>query len=615
MIDLVFNIENLFSNDKVNGCLGQADVKGFYIEPYQRGYKWKSENRNSLVSLFMTDLLDNFETNRVYSSKGEYYLQYITVKQNKQLAQFEVIDGQQRLTTLILLFSIMSLNDKCINITTDKLTYAIRESVSEFLNKHVYSRENLKVLLNCEWDDTQGLVIKDDIYNEQDIYYIFKAIKKINEMLPAEEVFLFYNYVKEKIKIIVNTIEPHVDSEKVFRNLNSNKVELTNTELIKGLLLTKQARDRENPRFKELLEIRTSLGRQWDEISRWINNIEIKSYFFPSHYSYDAMQSIIELVAFKNHYPLLTITKGDYKYDLFNFYQAKIKKGEKTANDFFKDLKLISSVFKDWYDNNYIYNLFGYLFFAKGTKFKTTDVILYLEMDKVALLKSLRNEVNELLDFDLADMEYGNNNDEIHRILLALNVFSTNSENNRFNFYLLQSEKWSLEHIFPQNPSEISDVIGKKDILMINSLKEDKQIDLNKFVTSEVSLEDVQYIYKQLEDKLNIDKYIKPITINENEKNIIYYLIRTDRLNTIGNMALLTSSDNSSNSNGMFDFKRLKITKRISNGSFVPKHTYDVFSKLLSEYMISDLTVWTEQDITAHYDWIEKSILKLKEMN
>jgi hypothetical protein len=58
----------------------------------------------------------------------------------------------------------------------------------------------------------------------------------------------------------------------------------------------------------------------------------------------------------------------------------------------------------------------------------------------------------------------------------------------------------------------------------------------------------------------------------------------------------------------MFSKKRHNVTRRISIGSFVPKHTYDVFSKLLSEKMDPNLNVWSEKDIDAHKEWIENTI-------
>jgi len=96
------------------------------------------------------------------------------------------------------------------------------------------------------------------------------------------------------------------------------------------------------------------------------------------------------------------------------------------------------------------------------------------------------------------------------------------------------------------------------------------------------------------------------------EKSLLYQFIRTDKLNRVGNMALLTRGDNSSNSNGMFFKKRHNIVTRISKGSFVPKHTYDVFSKLISDKMTKDMAVWSDTDISAHQMWIMSKIENLK---
>ena len=100
--------------------------------------------------------------------------------------------------------------------------------------------------------------------------------------------------------------------------------------------------------------------------------------------------------------------------------------------------------------------------------------------------------------------------------------------------------------------------------------------------------------------------------MTSDERRVLYRLIKTDKLNSIGNMALLTKSDNSSNRNGMFDKKRFNIAKRVSNGSFVPKHTYDVFSKLISEEMTPELNVWNETDIQKHEEWIKTRVNAIK---
>ena len=604
MTGLVFSIENIFSTDFDNGCLGQNEVNKFFIAPYQRGYKWASDTKNSPVPLLMQDLNDAFDAYKSNNKKGEYYLQYITVKKNDRGNYLEVIDGQQRLTTLSLLFSCLSLNKNCPNITLKKLSYAIRENVNNFLEQFIFNSEKLTELVNITWNKN-GILIDGKEYNEQDIFYLFHAVKKINELLPKNEIPDFYKYVKENVNIIVNLVEPHITSEKVFRNLNSNKVELTNTDLIKGLLLTKTARNKEeNIRFKELMEYRATMGRQWDEISSWIRGKEISSFYFSSAIE-DAMHKLVELLAIKNNFKQDNNATDDNKYDLFNFFQSKIKKGEKSAKEFFIELKLLFAVLKEWFFDDEIYNLLGFLFFAKGTPFSRIEIIKYFELNRTDLKNELNKKVKEILPKNdtISNLAYGDDDDEIHRLLLSLSVFPSNTDSTRFDFFKFQNN-WSLEHIFPQNPDEWPDELGEKDIDLIMSLVENKKFEFTKFITEERTKKDVKTVYAGLKKKLKNSKCsLLPI-----EKEMIFYMIRTKELNSIGNMALLSSSDNSSNSNGMFDFKRQNIVKRVSEGSFVPKHTYDVFSKLLSKKMKPDLTVWTEEDIKAHSEWIiEKS--------
>ena len=69
----------------------------------------------------------------------------------------------------------------------------------------------------------------------------------------------------------------------MFSNLNDNKVDLTSSELIKGLFLTKSAREKTDERkitYKEILDIRAVMGRQWDSLSHWANRSDINIFFF-----------------------------------------------------------------------------------------------------------------------------------------------------------------------------------------------------------------------------------------------------------------------------------------------------------------------------------------------
>jgi len=593
MSDLTFSISNTFSLDTRNGALGKNDAKRFYIAPYQRGYKWSSATENSPVQLLMTDLIDAFN-----AKLKEYYLQFITVTVAKDKGDnvLEVIDGQQRLTTITLLFSVMNYHLKREEklFTDGMLSYEVRENVSDFFDNFIY--ENIGSVLGISWEE---LKTQHPEYNEQDIYYLFNAAIKINEMLPITELSNFHDYVAKHVLLIVNKVEKTITCERIFSNLNTNKVELTSAELIKGLLLTKSVRENQNDLrtipYKEILEQRTSMGRQWDEIDNWANRPEINSFFFNN--AKDPINELLLLIALKEGFKIPNNTD---KYNLFNYYQSQIKKSEQSAKGYFLELKKFKSILNDWFTDPKTYNLLGFLIAAKGSEYMLLSFLDKLEFSKQTFIEELSKNVQGLISTDVNNLIYGENNSEIHNLLLALSVFGYEG---RFDFYSFKANKWSLEHIFPQTPEKFPTELQQKDINLINSiigakLKESllsQNLDKN---SKENKLR------MRLASKLQLSSCI----LDGEELALLCVLLKTKQINGIGNMALLTKSDNSSNSNSMFDFKRLNIVKRVSNGHFVPKHTYDVFSKLLSDKMNPDLATWSEQDIKAHEDWIQNTI-------
>lgn len=589
MSDLIFSISNTFSLDVRDGALGKNEAKKFYIAPYQRGYKWSSATSNSPVQLLMTDLIDAFA-----ARPKEYYLQFITVTSAIHDGEtvLEVIDGQQRLTTITLLFSVMNyrLEKQQSPFTNNMLSYEVREHVSDFFDKFIYN--NIDELISLDWPT---LITQHPIYNEQDINYLFNAAKKINELLPTADLHEFHDYVANKVMLIVNRVEKTISCERIFSNLNTNKVELTSAELIKGLLLTKSARENIEPTktipYREIMEQRTAMGRQWDEIDNWCNMKAINSFFF--NQSKDPIHELLLLLAMNEGFKP---SKNRDKYFLFNYFQSRIKKGEKSARMYFTELKKLKLTLNDWYINPKIYNLMGFLFVAKASKYNLNSLIGKFDMSKITLQEELTMYARNLVSTDIVDLGYGDNNDEIHDLLLSLSVFGSDK---KFDFYSFKNNEWSLEHIFPQNPKKFSPELKQSDISLINSIIGSK-LDAN-------DIADKSPLRVQLASKLKKES----CTLNEEELILLCNLLQSKKINGIGNMALLTKSDNSSNGNGMFDLKRINIANRVSNGRFVPKHTYDVFSKLISDKMNPDLTIWSEKDIDAHAKWIELNFKNL----
>ena len=108
MPKFIYSIKEIF--DTETGCLKHNNVDGYFIGPYQRGYKWKSQSANDHIPVLLVDLYEAFLKSKENGFKDhEYYLQYITVKRIKHHDKllFELIDGQQRLTSLTIMYMVL----------------------------------------------------------------------------------------------------------------------------------------------------------------------------------------------------------------------------------------------------------------------------------------------------------------------------------------------------------------------------------------------------------------------------------------------------------------------------------------------------------------------------
>ena len=204
---------------------------------------------------------------------------------------------------------------------------------------------------------------------------------------------------------------------------------------------------------------------------------------------------------------------------------------------------------------------------------------------KVWLLKQIKEIIPKE---NVEDLWYGENDDDIHRVLLALNVFEPKDKQisrGRFDFYSFKKYEWTLEHIFPQSPE------GKNHDLTDEEKNEFRNL---------ISDIDDEKLKKDVLDLLN--KSSRTQEEKELLKNALDKVV-----NTIGNICLLTHGDNASNGCSFFKDKRINIYKLIAEGSFVPKHTFEVFSKMLLKKP-GTIEVWTKDNMEEHKQIISNKI-------
>lgn len=233
-----------------------ADIRGsFYIPSYQRGYRWSETE--------VVRLLDDIYQN----GKKNYCLQPVVVRKKED--QYELIDGQQRLTTLYLIYKYMKNVNPFFNEPAFTLSYQTRDQSEEFLK-------------------TLDMTKQDD---NIDFWFISKAYNTIKEWFEQDlqiRVMHIFEYLKEDVKIIWYEVGESEDAISLFTRLNIGKIPLTSAELVKAMFLSRD--NAENMRREKQEEI----SLQWDGIERELHNESL--WFFLTNSVKGEYQTRIDLV-------------------------------------------------------------------------------------------------------------------------------------------------------------------------------------------------------------------------------------------------------------------------------------------------------------------------------
>ena len=206
--------QNELSPITVGSLLKQKDNKpiyNFYIPSYQRGYRWNIDQIEDLLQ----DLYDFiFSPNTEY----KYCLQPIVVKKMKD-GRYEVLDGQQRLTTIYIIIN--CLKKYLPELKSFSLTYDTREHSEKFLKK-----------IQTNIDDSNP----DYFYISQAYIIIDKWIKEKKEQ-HASIASKFEIAFDDSIEFIWYEIIEKTDAIDVFTRINIGKIPLTNSETGFGLTI------------------------------------------------------------------------------------------------------------------------------------------------------------------------------------------------------------------------------------------------------------------------------------------------------------------------------------------------------------------------------------------
>lgn len=467
----------------------------FFIPDYQRGYRW--------TSLQIRDLLDDIKAfikkqEKEKQSSGFYCLQPLVVKgaiknrdcileslnrEDVELSEvygkilgetkWEVVDGQQRLTTIFIILSYFI--QQQVDLGEFKLyglEYQTREESKGFLT-HIA--------------ESQPTCQKEPI----DFHFMREAFKTVSDW--------FSNYQKNKgivatfAKILLDNVqfiwyETSEKSTAVFKRMNMGRISLTNAELIKALFLNRE-------HFGEYDKRQVIIAEQWDDFENALQNDEFWLFIHDAYYGKPTRIEFIFDIIYERKLLDSFIDWGDKdkypegrdkflgtdKYKTFRYFcaffesekaLAAVKEKKISIIELcWSEVKSIFRTFEEWYSELELYHYVGYLINdGKDINELLNDWGKKGKDEFVAELKGLiKNSIKKCKNLDEQYEVEDNEKKTVCRPLLLLHNVQTVINQNRefldrkdyklgvfykFPYHLYKKETWNVEHVDSNTTNE-----------------------------------------------------------------------------------------------------------------------------------------------------------------
>lgn len=625
--------------------------KTFTIPYQQRGYRWRVRNLLELLS----DLIEFV----IHPTSKKYCLQPLAVSEKDSICK--VWDGQQRLTTLYLLFKALGIdepytfiferdkeNDRAAFIKNPFLDVENKNSIDLFYIGRAY-----QVFKDCINNNTDSTLINRSDKTESALFN--NICSKLQESeLKQNIIKLLTNRIADKQLIFLWYVVPETVATEIFRDINSGKISLTNSELIKAILLSEQSdipnRELTAAQFAEIESVMLD-DHFWYMIQSYETKLRsnvaqkeiiLKNGLIDMKNRLLRMDLLFNLVAGVSYDRYLKDPIASFRY----FYDNR-SNIESKWNDVRQKYQIIKAI----YENIESYHYVGFLSFcSRSVKVEDTykmisEIIsLYTKSSRSKFIAVLKNKVRDNLNVasgKLADLDFNKNKEAIRRVLLLhnistlLDIYHKQQSNGQlhldrpfelFPYELLYRQTWHIEHISPATNNPLKK--EKDQMEWIESTKSDFY-DLfpdsdNNQKKSRFSKSEIESVSEKLTSYFNSTKDKKEEKFNELYDEIIRIvegLSGSDMLKDkycLGNYVLLDETTNTSFQNSLFPTKRriiiaasgqkVPILDHEIKLVYLPPCTKAAFMKFYSTYPSMSLTDWNQKDADAYEKDIKDKI-------
>ena len=617
--------------------------QNFYIPDYQRGFRWSDDQVTQMLNDFK-EFCKRIEDEQVKA--GEFYcLQPIVVKKKSWVDEvnpgntvdgFEVIDGQQRLTTLFIILK--SIEQICKILYPQFKLYTIKyETRLEYDSQHFLENINVDVSEANEFIDFYYMKMVHDAVeswiksNPDDNLKIARAL--LEQSIDGET-----KIDKAKnIRVIWYEVldEESASSIDIFTRLNIGKIPLTNAELIKALLLRRGNFVDTDVTMKQL-----QIAAEWNRIELKLQDDAFWYFIYRTDnpFTYEnRIEFIFDLMKNRTKDSEFYHTFNEFNKDLEQLQKDKVhyRNDQARIDKIWDGIKEVFQTFEEWFEDRNLYHYIGFLIEYKSDIKKLMDAST--SMNKTRFLEEyIYNEISgKLTGLNLDDLSFNDSKGNVKKVLLLFNILTVLQDKKsdlRFPFYKYKKDKWDIEHVCSQTDKFISDEKQKRlwiqDMLEyfiggtsdedVNDYIDDAESQIEQMIGSR----DIQEKAKRLvlQSELDIVKSIKELsdseeiisdsTFDELFKKVQFFFKEdeiTDK-DSIANLALLDQETNRSYGNAYFPVKRKRIISNDKLGVFVPIATKNLFLKYYSRRSNS-LMAWQETDAEDYLDAIKSLIV------
>lgn len=276
---------NIEVNEKAIRTLFSDDF-WFNIPSYQRSYVWGKDN--------ITDLLDDIVYAFKYNTQDKYFLGSL-VLQEKNKYEYDILDGQQRLTTLCIFMAVLrdlakdsSLKEALQSLLFVKgnkfkgikdkarLTFEIRTEVEKFFQDCIIKENGTNNI-------DEFMKANNILLNDISIKNMYKAISTIREFIENNEYDIefeqedFFNFIYENLIFACVCSDTREQAFRLFTILNNRGIPLTTADILKSLNLDKISDEAQRNEYaKKWEELEQKYGERFDRFLNFIRTMKLK---------------------------------------------------------------------------------------------------------------------------------------------------------------------------------------------------------------------------------------------------------------------------------------------------------------------------------------------------